>query len=347
MTWAGVAIAGASVVSSNQAAGAASDAAGAQQDAANLSRQEQLALMQQQRQDAKPYRESGYNALNQLNYLMGLGAPTSTAHTQDYFNPEAYRDWRIQQMTDNISGQYKNPDKAARIIAKKTEMLNKMLADPGDAWADYSARAKTAPNKTSGDFWKSREGSQGQQGAGGSGTEYGFLQKRFNNAEFEKDPGYQFRMDEGNRAVEGGAAARGGLLSGAAAKAMQKYSQGFASNEYGNAYNRFTGDQQNMFNRLSGIAGTGQQQMNQTNQMQQNGLNNSNGYMMDAANARASGIVGASNARQSGYQQAGNTMMDAYQSYQQNKNNGQIATGEPNGGGSGGWSDGWATGWNK
>lgn len=313
---AGVAAAG-TAYSSGQAADAASEAAQGQTNAANLSRADQLALMAQQRRDARPYRDSGYNALNQLNYLMGLGSPTSTAKTQDYFDPVKYKDWRIQQMTEKVMKDFKNPEKQKAVIAKRTARINSMMADPADAWADYAKRNSTNSKVSMGDFWKSREGSQTAGGQGGEG--YGFLQQRFNNDVFEKDPGYQFRMDEGNRAIEGGAAARGGLLSGAAAKAMQKYSQGFASNEYGNAYNRFTGDQQNMYNRLSQLAGTGQQQMNQTNQMQQQGLNNASSYLQDAAAANASGIIGASNARQSGYGQIGNTLMDAYGIYSANQ----------------------------
>ena len=61
------------------------------------------------------------------------------------------------------------------------------------------------------------------------------------------DPGYEFRFNEGMRALEGGAAARGGLLSGGMVKKSIRYGQGIASNEYGNVYNR-----------ISNIAGLGQ-----------------------------------------------------------------------------------------
>lgn len=52
------------------------------------------------------------------------------------------------------------------------------------------------------------------------------------------DPGYQFRLGEGLKALDRQAAARGGLISGAALRASQRYGQEFASNEFGNAYNR-------------------------------------------------------------------------------------------------------------
>jgi len=61
------------------------------------------------------------------------------------------------------------------------------------------------------------------------------------------NPAYQFRQQEAQKALERSAAARGGLLSGQFAKALQERSQGLASEEFGNA-----------FNRLSGVVGMGQ-----------------------------------------------------------------------------------------
>jgi hypothetical protein len=55
---------------------------------------------------------------------------------------------------------------------------------------------------------------------------------------FMTEPGYQFRFEEGMRALDRGAAARGGLLSGGYARKAIRYGQGFASNEYANVYNR-------------------------------------------------------------------------------------------------------------
>lgn len=52
------------------------------------------------------------------------------------------------------------------------------------------------------------------------------------------DPGYQFRMEQGSRAIQGGAAAKGNLLSGKAQKELAEYGQGLASDEYDRAYNR-------------------------------------------------------------------------------------------------------------
>ncbi len=52
------------------------------------------------------------------------------------------------------------------------------------------------------------------------------------------DPGYQFRLKEGQRTVENAAAARGSVLSGGTLKALDRYNQDYASGEFGNVYNR-------------------------------------------------------------------------------------------------------------
>jgi len=55
------------------------------------------------------------------------------------------------------------------------------------------------------------------------------------------DPGYQFRLSEGMKALDRQAAARGGLISGGALKAAQRYGQDLGSQEFGAAYNRLAG----------------------------------------------------------------------------------------------------------
>ena len=56
---------------------------------------------------------------------------------------------------------------------------------------------------------------------------------------FEADPGYAFRQKQGNEAVNAAAAARGGFFSGRAMKELDDFNSGLASQEYGNAYNRY------------------------------------------------------------------------------------------------------------
>ncbi len=67
--------------------------------------------------------------------------------------------------------------------------------------------------------------------------------------DFQADPGYEFRRQEGLRAVQNSAAAQTGALSGAAAKAMEQYGQGLASQEYNNFFNRRTQQANDLVNQ--------------------------------------------------------------------------------------------------
>jgi len=78
------------------------------------------------------------------------------------------------------------------------------------------------------------------------------------------DPGYGFRLQEGLKALERSAAARGGLLGGGTGRALTRYGQEMASQEFGNAYNRALTEYNALrareaeeYNRLSGLAGVG------------------------------------------------------------------------------------------
>jgi hypothetical protein len=72
-----------------------------------------------------------------------------------------------------------------------------------------------------------------------------------------QDPGYGFRMSEGLKAVDRQAAARGGLISGAALKASQRFGQDMASQEFQNAYNRFQTTRNNTLAPYQSMQGVG------------------------------------------------------------------------------------------
>lgn len=120
----------------------------------------------------------------------------------------------------------------------------------------------------------------------GTPDDFGFLTERFDNSKFEQDPGYQFRLEEGQKAVERAMAAQGKTLDPRALKAMTEYTQGYASNEYGNAYNRFNNDQTNLYNRLAGISGLGQTASAQMQQAGQNYANQASEAGFNLANAQ-------------------------------------------------------------
>ena len=79
----------------------------------------------------------------------------------------------------------------------------------------------------------------------------------------DQDPGYQFRLEQGQRALERSAAARGGLQGGGTLKALVRYAQGVASDEYGKSFDRFQADRKNRFGMLSDLAGFGQRAVGQ------------------------------------------------------------------------------------
>lgn len=161
--------------------------------------------------------------------------------------------------------------------------------------------------------------------------------RNFGASDFQADPGYAFRLSEGMKALDRTAASRGGLLSGATLKGAQRYGSDLASQEYGNAYNRFQANRasqsqeyQNAFNRyqaqraaqeqaygnqfnrfqterintlapLQSLAGVGQSAAQQAQQASQNYAAGTSSALANYGNAQASNIIGAGNARASGY----------------------------------------------
>lgn len=82
--------------------------------------------------------------------------------------------------------------------------------------------------------------------------------QRFGERQFRQDPGYAFRLAEGQKALERSAAARGGLLSGGTLAATQRYGQDMASQEYQNAFNRYQIERAARLQPLQSLAGLGQ-----------------------------------------------------------------------------------------
>ena len=85
-------------------------------------------------------------------------------------------------------------------------------------------------------------------------------------------------------------------LDGATLKALTRFNSDQASQEYGAAYNRFTTDQSNDFNRLASVAGVGQTAVAQTASAGQAAASTAGTAIQNAGTARASGYVGQANA---------------------------------------------------
>ena len=125
--------------------------------------------------------------------------------------------------------------------------------------------------------------------------DFGRYARDFGMSDFQADPGYAFRMSEGMKGLERSAAARGGLLSGATLKGIQRYGQDMASQEYTNAFNRYQTNRAAQLNPLQSLAGVGQTSANTlgsagtqfANTMGNIGMNQAN-VQGNAAMARAS-----------------------------------------------------------
>ena len=91
-----------------------------------------------------------------------------------------------------------------------------------------------------------------------------------------KDPGYQFGMSEGTKAIDRSAAGKGGLYSGATLKALTRYGSDFAGTKLDQSYNR-----------LSNVAGLGQVATSSNTQAGVNAGNNISANQIGVGNALA------------------------------------------------------------
>jgi len=148
--------------------------------------------------------------------------------------------------------------------------------------------------------------------------------KPFGMDQFKADPGYAFRLGEGQKALERSAAARGGLISGGALKAATRYGQNMGSQEYTNAFNRYQAERQAMLGPLQSLAGVGQTTANTLGSAGASYGAGAGEAYQGAANARASGYVGGANALTGG--------LSSYLNYNQGQNYMNML--RPGGGGS-------------
>lgn len=82
-----------------------------------------------------------------------------------------------------------------------------------------------------------------------------FLSAKFEPGDLTQDPGYQFQLAQGNKALDRTQSARGNYFSGDALRAAQDYGQGLASTTYGDAYNRFLQGQQQKLGAAGALTG--------------------------------------------------------------------------------------------
>lgn len=102
---------------------------------------------------------------------------------------------------------------------------------------------------------------------------------------YTASPGYNFRLSEGTKALERGAAARGNQFSGRQAKALTRFGQNVAADDF-----------DRNFNRLAAISGIGQTAVNSGNQAAAQYGAAAGNALYNAGDARASGYTGIGSA---------------------------------------------------
>lgn len=157
----------------------------------------------------------------------------------------------------------------------------------------------------------------------------GQFMQTFSPANFQQDPSYQWRLQQGEKALQSSAAAKGLLGTGQGLRDITNYGQNAASQEYQAAYNRFQDTNNTLFNRLTTVAGNSQNAAAglgaQGTQVSSNlantamsGIAAQNNYMTSAAAAQAAGQIGQANALSSTVGSLGNYYMQ-YQLMKQNQ----------------------------
>jgi hypothetical protein len=136
----------------------------------------------------------------------------------------------------------------------------------------------------------------------------GELVRGFTMGDYQADPGYAFRLSEGQKALDRQAAARGGLISGGALKAAQRFGQDMASQEYSNAYNRFRDTQGLRRNAMAGVVGFAPTAANQMGASGQNYATGAGNAMATQGENSANALLAAQQARSSSYGQVGSAL---------------------------------------
>lgn len=322
------------IAASSISAGAAEDAANAQSASAKSAQDVQQQQYNQQRADQAPWRTIGGSALNSLATRLGIAPYSSTpapvvqdintirANLQKQYgttttpngsNGQSY----ITGQDGNVVPVQSGSTPGSFYLDNPNTFLNsngvtgstQQGADPSSIEA--AAQAQYQQQQQALNDYNSQQDAYKNDPTYGSLLQQSPAFKQFTNADFVKDPGYDFRLQQGLNGLESTAASRGGLLSGAALKAANKYNQDYASNEFQNAYsrfntdqtnnyNRFQTDQTNQYNRLASLAGVGQTSNSQLAPVGENYANQTSSALTAAGNAQASGYNGRANAIGSG-----------------------------------------------
>jgi len=299
-----------------------------------------------------PYVNTGTASLNRLSYLMGLspqqGLPPGVINPNAPQTAGAGGGAGIDNGGFNpltFAGRGINPSTGRPIpipfnSGGTVNRLNASMLQDSPNTAEQATPTFLGPPTTPGDMGGANVNQGGTVTASGSGQvprtdgggapgvpggDFGSLAQNFGetfqaptDVTEKNDPGYKFRLQQGQDAIQRSAAARGGLLNTGTAKDLNDYTQNAASGEYGNVYNRaaseferryniFKQGQNDLFNRFATLAGIGQTSAGQLSSAGLSSANNAGNILLtsagqigqqynNAAAARGSGYVGSANA---------------------------------------------------
>ncbi|SNT33760.1 hypothetical protein SAMN06265795_12647 [Noviherbaspirillum humi] len=302
--------AGATLVSGYMGSKAAGDAADAQAQSARDANQTQWNMFNQTQQTQQPWVDRGNAAGNRLQYLLGIsssgsnGVPSYQPLTKASLVDTSAGDWRPNADLYASDAGYRNAwDQFITAHQQRFGDLPNLAKGSDLAATQEALLANSGLNLDA--LNASRQQATQQQTQ--SDPAYGSLLRNFSAADLQNDPvyqsGLQFGLDEVTKGINNMAAASGSLLSGATLKALTKYGNDYASTKANDAFNRFQTQNTNTYNRLAGVAGTGQQANALVASVGQNMANNVSQNQIGVGNARAASAIGSTNALTNGISQ--------------------------------------------
>lgn len=284
--WVAAAGAVAGLAGSAMQAGAASDAANAQAGAAANAQQISQNEFNTITQQNAPFMQSGYGALSNLDYLLGIGPQTAQG--------QPVGQGATQPGYDPSSGFRMGPGGGISQLVPGGTTFGGSNGIGGPEW---TSRGPVQP----------AGGTPGIAGGISSSPAGGFgsLLKPFNVSDWQQlSPAYNFQLRQGQQGVLNADTAGQGALSGSAMKDLIDYNQNAANTSFNNAFNQYQTQQGNIFSRLSGIAQLGQSSANNTGQQGTALAGQAAQSATNIGTAQAGGIVGSANAISGGLSSA-------------------------------------------
>ncbi len=168
----------------------------------------------------------------------------------------------VATVAESVIGGKMQSDAAGDAAQLQSDAANNSTALQKDMYDQTVARNAPFVNGGTQSFnaLLSRLGLAGDPNAQG----YGSMGQAPTQAQVMNEPGYQFGLDQGMNALNRYQNARGLNGSGAQLKQAARYGTDYATQKYGDAFNRYQQGNQQAYNQLAGVAGMGQQSANNT-----------------------------------------------------------------------------------